>query len=101
MAAETWREMPAAPAGGQQPAGNGWNGYSKRGKGMAGWTNTVRRSALLDICRRCARAFMLVSLLLVSPQVSERMDDRRRLPEQQEEDEQDRQPALPHGTRWK
>jgi len=92
MAAEDCREMPAAPACGQQPAGNGGNGDCKRGQRKAGRTNIVSRAASFDIGWRSAGIPLLVSL-----QVSERMDDRRRLPKQQEQDQQDRQPALPHG----
>jgi len=84
--------MPAASACGKQPAGNGGNGYRKRGQRKARRADIVSRAALLDIGWRRAGIILLMSL-----QVSERMDDRRRLPEQQEQDQQDRQPALPHG----
>ncbi|MBV8271156.1 MAG: hypothetical protein JO067_02685 [Cupriavidus sp.] len=84
--------MPPAPARGKQPAGNGGNGYCKRGQRKARRADIVSRAALFDIGWRSAGILLPMSL-----QVSERMDDRRRLPEQQEQNQQDRQPALPHG----
>jgi len=87
--------VPAASAFGDQPAGNGRNGDRKRGKRVAGGTNILRGATSVDIGRCRARIRLLVRL-----QVADRMDDRRRLPEQQEQNQQGRQPALRHGMQW-